>query len=350
MLPPSLKNILLATGNSLRVFNQWFGKPGSPNVTVVVGPGYDSLPSLVLVQAAAIVGFSDAYSQILVMSGGRGAGRPLAPAGFDEAFPILMSKQWWGGTVSPVSLHDAWLTEGLASFSGSLFDTAAGDSDTYKSHWKRGHEILLAPNPLWTGKANEIGPLWLGILNETGKTPLAGAMLNSWKGGFIMQMLRSLFWDPHTGDADFQAMLKDFLAQFTNRAVSSEDFETVVEKHMKPGMDLDHNHSLEWFFSEWLLTTEVPSYRLEYSLAPQKGGKVLFTGKLTQSGVSPDFKMLVPVFGEFSGRKERILVAGMTGSSSGEFKVTLPATPKHILLNINHDILTNKDEVILLKK
>jgi hypothetical protein len=163
-------------------------------------------------------------------------------------------------------------------------------------------------------------------------------------------MLRSLFWDSHTGDADFQAVMKDFLTQFANRTVSSEDFQSVVEKHMKPNMDLDGNHRMGWFFSEWLLTTDVPSYRLEYSLAPQKSGKVLFTGKLRQSGVSPNFKMLVPVFGEFSGRKNRILVAAMSGNGSGEFKVDLSAMPKRILLNINRDILTYKDEVIQLKK
>ncbi|HVV46066.1 MAG TPA: hypothetical protein VHC72_12715, partial [Bryobacteraceae bacterium] len=135
----------------------------------------------------------------------------------------------------------------------------------------------------------------------------------------------------------------------TNRAVSSGDFQAVVEKHMKPVMDLDRNHSMRWFFSEWLLTTEIPSYRLEYSLTPEKGGKVQFTGRLTQSGVSPNFKMLVPIFGEFHGRKERILVSAISGSSSGDFKVDLPSMPKHILLNINHDILSYKDELIQLK-
>ncbi|HVW07135.1 MAG TPA: M1 family aminopeptidase, partial [Bryobacteraceae bacterium] len=309
---------------------------------------------MVFVPPAAIVGFSSVYSQSLVMSGGRGTpmgGRGLAvrPA-FDEAFPILMSRQWWGNTVSPVSFHDVWLTDGLASFSGSLFDTEAGDYDNYKGHWTQAREDLLESSRLGWGKANDVGPLWLGLLNETGKTPRASALLNTSKGAFIIQMLRSLFWDPHTGDADFQSMMKDFLQQFANRAVSSEDFQSVVEKHMKPSMDLDHNHRMDWFFSEWLLTTDVPSYRLEYSLTPQKGGKVLLTGKLTQSGVPPNFRMLVPVFAEFPGRKDRLLVAAMAGSASGEFKVDLTSAPKRILLNINHDILAYKDEVVRQKK
>ncbi len=60
MTPPSLNNILVATGNSLRVFNQWFGKPGNPGIIVCVGCGFDSAPGVVSVPPAAIVGFSDA--------------------------------------------------------------------------------------------------------------------------------------------------------------------------------------------------------------------------------------------------------------------------------------------------
>ncbi|HVW07683.1 MAG TPA: carboxypeptidase regulatory-like domain-containing protein, partial [Bryobacteraceae bacterium] len=49
MVPPSLNNILIATGNSLRVFSQWFGKPANPGITVCVGCGFDSLPGMVFV-------------------------------------------------------------------------------------------------------------------------------------------------------------------------------------------------------------------------------------------------------------------------------------------------------------
>ncbi len=279
--------------------------------------------------------------------GSRG-GLAVRPA-FDEAFPTLMSRQWWGNTVSPVSFHDTWLTNGLASFSASLFDTKAREYDNFKGHWSQAREAVVLENPRGF-KANEAGPVWLSLMNETGKTPGASGILNNSKGAFIIQMLRSLFWDPHTGDADFQTMMRDFLKQFANQAVSSEEFQAVVEKHMKPAMDLNHNHRMDWFFSEWLLTTDVPSYHLEYSLTPQKGGKVQFTGKLTQSGVSPNFKMLVPIFGEFPGHKDRILVAYITGDGSADFKVDLSEMPKHILLNINRDILTYKDEVTQLKK
>jgi hypothetical protein len=60
--------------------------------------------------------------------------------------------------------------------------------------------------------------------------------------------------------------------------------------------------------------------------------------------------MLVPVFGEFAGKKDRIGVVAMRGDATREFKVTLAQRPKQLLLNINHDVLSAKDEVILAKR
>jgi hypothetical protein len=147
-------------------------------------------------------------------------------------------------------------------------------------------------------------------------------------------------------------MLRDFLAQFANRAVSSDDFQTVVEKHMKGFMDMNGDGRMNWFFREWLYTTDVPGYRLEYSLKPGDHGDTVLDGKLTQSGVSPAFQMLVPIFGNFGesgGKMERIGIAAMRGNDTREFRVSLSSPPKKVMLNLNHDILTTKDEVVAAK-
>jgi hypothetical protein len=114
---------------------------------------------------------------------------------------------------------------------------------------------------------------------------------------------------------------------------------------MTPQMDLEGNHRMDWFFREWVYGTEVPSYLLEYSVAAEKGKRAVVSGKLTQSGVSPAFKMSVPIYGEFQGRKTVIGIVDIAGNTSAEFKTTVPETPKHILLNVNYDVLADKAEV-----
>jgi hypothetical protein len=109
---------------------------------------------------------------------------------------------------------------------------------------------------------------------------------------------------------------------------------------MKPAMDVARNHRMDWFFAEWVFGTEVPSYRMEYKIAPTE-----VAIKLTQSGVGPNFAMPVPVYGDFHGKMRRLGTVGMIGNASGEFKIPVPEAPKRVLLNLNHDILTDKEEV-----
>jgi len=267
----------------------------------------------------------------------------------DEAFPLQIARQWWGNTLTPATFHDTWLSAGFASFSTSIYDLQVYlKPDSFREHWNKARERVLVTNRSGV-KANEQGPVWMGILNDTYRTPGNGAALAEAKGGYIVQMLRSLMWDPATGDTDFRTLLQDYMNEFRNQAVSTESFKYAVEKHIKGHMDVDRNGRMDWFFAEWVYGTDVPSYKLEYSLATGPDGKPLLDAKLTQYGVSPNFRMPVPVFAELSGRKVRVGVVVMAGNTTREFKVTLPEHPKKVLLNLNYDILTDKEEVRQIK-
>lgn len=347
-LPPASTSILANAGNALRVYNAWFGKPAYDSLSVVVAAGpVDSLPGLVYAPPVFVSDWASLNTQAVTrQTGPGGIGNrgvlPMYETFLDEAFPAQVAGQWWGNTVSPISFHDTWLASGFANFSASLYDAEHERPDEYGNHWVNAHDSLLRAN--WNG-ATVAGPLWMGTLNETCHSQGIGSFLAASKGGYIVHMLRSMMWDPKTQDSDFRAMMRDYLMQFANRAVSTEDFQGVVERHMKPVMDLQHNHRMDWFFREWVYETDLPSYRMEYSLTPENGGKKLLTVKLTQSGVSPDFAMPVPFFAEYAGKKMRLGVAAMYGNCTGEFKVLLPEEPKRVLLNINHDVLSDREEV-----
>ena len=42
--------------------------------------------------------------------------------------------------------------------------------------------------------------------------------------------------------------MHDFVNTYRLRAATTEDFKAIVEKHMSPGMDLEGNHRMDWFF------------------------------------------------------------------------------------------------------
>jgi len=79
---------------------------------------------------------------------------------------------------------------------------------------------------------------------------------------------------------------------------------------------------------------------MEYSLSPEADGKVLLTAKVTQSGVSPDFVMAVPVYLEFDGKMVHLGSVALKGNmTSDEVKVRLPKKPKKVQLNANYKVL-----------
>jgi hypothetical protein len=154
------------------------------------------------------------------------------------------------------------------------------------------------------------------------------------------EMLRTIMYDRNTGDQRFIDMMHDFVKTYFNQNASTEGFKRVVEKHMTPAMDLDGNKRMDWFFNEWVYGTELPRYRIEYTLTPEPDGKVMLKLTVSQSSVSERFKMLVPIYMDFDGKWVRLGLVNLTGNTTAaELKVRLPQRPKRVVLNAFHDVL-----------
>jgi aminopeptidase N len=263
-----------------------------------------------------------------------------------EIFSNEVSRQWWGNIVGPSSFHDEWLSLGFADFSAAIYQLESEKSlESFRTHWRRDRGFLLGKNAYGI-RANEAGPLWLGLLNDTYRTQGAGRALSAFKGGFVLHMLRCLMFDTTSGDTDFIATMHDFVQTFGNRTASTEDFQGLVEKHMKPFMNLGGNGRMDWFFREWVYGTDIPNYRLEYSLSQRPDGKWLMAGKLTQSGVADGFRMRVPVYVELGGKTVPTVILALGGNTSRDFEQVLPARPTRVLLNPNYEVLTDRQEVV----
>jgi aminopeptidase N len=148
------------------------------------------------------------------------------------------------------------------------------------------------------------------------------------KGAYVLQMLRSMMYDPEDKDKAFIAMMHDFVESHREQPATTESFKAIAEKHMTKLMDLGKNGRLDWFFNEWVYGTQVPRYHFEYQLAPADGGKVKLHMTVTQSEVDEHFAMLVPVFVDFGKGMVRFGQVGIIGNTTRSVDVLCPANRK----------------------
>jgi hypothetical protein len=329
------QNALVDAENSMRLFEKTFGDCPFGRLAVTQQPAFgfgQSWPTLVYLPVSAFLDPTQRFSML-------GAREFKFSQFIDEVTPHEIAHQWWGHMVGWASYHDQWLSEGLAEFSAGLFMEATRKPADVDKFWDRLRLQIVEKNNFGIS-ANDAGPIWLGYRLNTEKTPGAARGSIYPKGAYLAQMLRMLMRDEKTGDQDFNSMMRDFVQTYLYRNASSEGFMAAVAKHIKPAMDLDGTHTMAWFTREWIYGTDLPKYRLEYSLKPADGGKLRFTGTLTQSEVSPDFVMRVPIYMDFDGRALRVGGVVMKGNmTSPEINVVLPKKPKRVLLSANHDVL-----------
>jgi Peptidase family M1 domain len=263
----------------------------------------------------------------------------------DEVNAHEVSHQWWGHIVGWSSYHDQWLSEGFAFFSAGLYlKMTQQKPDKFWNYWKNAQKLVLEKNRFGL-RPNDAAPVWMGFRAGYRKIPEASQAMLYDKGGYVLHMLHEMMYDRQNGDKAFIAMMQDFVKTHYNGNASTESFKKIVDKHMIPQkMDLAGNKKMDWFFNQWVYGTEVPRYRLDYTLTPQDDGKCLLTFKVTQSDVSEGFRMPVPIYLDLDGSKiVRLGDVRMFGSStSEEIKVPLPQKPKRVLINANYDVLATE--------
>jgi hypothetical protein len=331
-------NAIVEAQNSMRIFTKYFGESPYGRIAITQQPQAffgQSWPTLVYLP---IISFFDSTQRYMLFQ--RVSAR--LTEFIDEVTAHEVSHQWWGHMVGWASYHDQWLSEGFADFSAGLYlQETEPKIDKYLKYWQHQRERVLDKNNFGR-RANDAGPIWLGQRLITFKTEGAYNDLIYSKGGYILSMLRAMMWDSKTRDDKFIAMMHDFVQSNMNRNASTESFKAIVDKHMTPAMDLDGNHRMDWFFGEWVYGTEIPSYHLEYNLTPEDGGKFMLNGKLTQSDVSPHFRMVVPIYLDMDGKMIRLGTMPIQGSSTKEFHVRLPQKPKRVVVNAFYDVLANE--------
>lgn len=269
---------------------------------------------------------------------------------FKVVGPHEIAHQWWGHMVGFNSYRDQWISEGFAEMSASLFIQYIYNKnglDDFHKFWADERLLLLEKNREGR-RPIDVGPVTLGYRLNTAKSGfnITRRMIYP-KGGYILQMVRFMLADSRANDPDvrFKELMHDFTKTYANRIASTEDFKAVLEKHMTPEMDVDKNHRMDWFFDEYVYGTEYPSYKFEHSFTNDAEGNVVLNFKLTQSDVSKEFVMLVPLYVELAnGRVARLGSAQMSGSNTIEQHVPirgLKEKPRRAMIAYYDDVLGN---------
>jgi hypothetical protein len=232
----------------------------------------------------------------------------------EDTAPRIRSTVLTNG-IAAASYRDQWIIEGFAGFA------LAGSDPQWLSH-ARTQLLEVSPEG---GTYESRGPVHIGLrMAQPRTTPGYAAALRN-KSTWIMHMLRSMMQaNPEsTAFADF---VEDLRSQFRARSISTYDFKSLAEKHVKKPLD--------WFFDSWVFGTGVPAYKVEYKIEPGAGGFVV-SGTIIQSGVPDTFEMPVPVYAD-----DTLLGTITVSVDGGDFRFTTRSRPQQIHLDPKGTILT----------
>ncbi len=241
-------------------FTESFGSPETSHLNVVELPD-DTLPVAWAPELAAMMG-----SRVGDKSGVRLLANTIA-------------HQWWGSEVSPRTLNDAWITNGMARYGELMYveeDSGKMALRTAISDVSAG-ALAYDTIPLSSaGRLNPFSPEFQSMTLE--------------KGAMVFHMLRG-----EIGDNAFLATLKGALSQYTDKSITSSDFEKVAEAQSQ--------QQLTAFFAQWVDGTGAPTFNNKYTvyrLGNNKGFRTI--GDITQD--LDLFRMPVEVRVETEGKTE----------------------------------------------
>ncbi len=190
-----------------------------------------------------------------------------------------IAHQWWGSEVSPETLNDAWITNGMSRYAELLYLEEANGKQALQNAITDTEAAALSydTEPLTT--LGRIDPFSPQFQNET---------LD--KGAMVFHMLR---WE--MGDDTFTKFLRGLLSQNVDKSVRTAALQTVAQAQS--------NLELTSFFSQWLDGTGAPEFGDNYSvfrLSSNKGFRT--TGAVTQD--LDLFRMPVQLRVETEGKTE----------------------------------------------
>ena len=166
------------------------------------------------------------------------------------------------------SLRCVDLTDGLSRYSEGLY--------AEQTSGKEGLNKALEDFAVGALMFDDSAPIADARRLEPGSEEYQSVVVN--KGAMVFHMLRAII-----GDANFAALLKDFYSRYSGKSARIQDFEQLAETRLAQpapeGFKMGNSPaasaepaSLRPFFTQWLHSTGVPEFNLEYVIYRTKKG------------------------------------------------------------------------------
>jgi aminopeptidase N len=249
-------------------FTDSFGAAETSHVNVVELPD-DTLPAAWAPELAAILG------------------RTVGDKSGIRLLANTLAHQWWGSEVSPRSLNDAWITNGMARYGELMYVED-----------ESGKKAMNAALVDVSAGALAYDSIPLSSISRLSAFSPEFQSMTLEKGAMIFHMLR---WE--IGDKAFLATLKGALSQYTDSSMRSADFEKVAAEVS--------GQQLTPFFAQWVDGTGAPQFNNKYAVYRLGNNK----GFRTVGDIGQDldlFNMPVELRVETDGKTEtkRIEIVG----------------------------------------
>jgi len=227
-------------------------------------------------------------------------------------------RQWWSSLVSPATLNDAWITNGMSRYGELMYVEDVAGKQSLEQAILDVSAGALAYDTIPLTSAGRLDP----------SSPQFQAMTLD-KGGLVFHMLRY-----QIGDDAFKKTLQTVLTTHKDASISTREFQKIAEGSSQ--------QNLVPFFAQWLDGTGAPQFTNKYTVYRLGNG----TGFRTIGEVDQDldlFRMPVTLQVQTEGKTEtkQVEVAG----SNSQYVIDTFGLPRKITIDPNNEVLKNTPDL-----
>jgi aminopeptidase N len=280
-------------------FSETFGESSTRLLNVVELPD-DTLPAYWAPEIAAI------------------AGARIADRNNFRLLANTMAHQWWGCMVTPATLNDAWITNGMSRYGELMYVERISGQAALQAAVLDISAGALAYDTIPLTSAGRLDPF----------SPQFQSMTLE-KGAMVFHMLR---WE--VGEDNFSKTLRALIAQYSEKPTRTRDVEKVAEEQSQL--------QLTAFFAQWLDGTGAPQFLDKYTVYRLGNNKGFRT--IGEIGQDLDlFNMPVELRVETEGKTEmkRVDVVG----TDSQYVVDTFGRPRHIAIDPDNWVLKNNPDL-----